>query len=60
LSVKIKTDDVFKIALIKELVSIASWENKTQLYIAIKDLANLSLRMYDDKLSEILFGYLEE
>lgn len=60
LSVKIKTDDDFKKALKKELIFIASWENKTQLYIALKDLANLSLRMYDDKLSKILFGYLDE
>ena len=60
LSVKINTDDDLKLALKGELISIASWENKTQLYLAVKDLANLSLRMYDDKLSEILFEYLEE
>jgi len=43
-----------------ELVSVAHWENPTQLYIALKDLANLSLTLYDDKLSDFLFEYLEQ
>lgn len=60
LTVKICTDNVFKEGLHNELIAIASWENKTQLYIAVKDLANLSLKLYDDKLSKLLFGYLEE
>ncbi|WP_179321129.1 DUF4365 domain-containing protein [Winogradskyella helgolandensis] len=60
MSVQINTENDFKRALKRDLISIASWENKTQLYIAVKDLASLSLRMYDDKLSELLFGYLEE
>lgn len=60
LSVNIAIKDDFKQALKSDLTSIASWENKTQLYIAVKDLANLSLTMYDEKLSEILFDYLGE
>ncbi|HTC01308.1 MAG TPA: hypothetical protein VK705_11565, partial [Ferruginibacter sp.] len=50
----------FVSGLEREIISIATWENSTQLYIAVRDLANLSLQLYDDKLSRILFDYLEE
>src|SRR5690606_28546254 len=32
--------------------------NATQLYIAVRDLANLSLKLYDGELSQLLFDYL--
>lgn len=58
LSVNVPVKNDFATGLKKELISIASWENKTQHYIAIRDLANLSLKLYDDKLSRLLFDYL--
>lgn len=58
LTVHLHFDSDFNNGLQSEIISIATWENKTQLYIALRDLANLSLRMYDDKLSQLLFDYL--
>ncbi len=58
LTVHLHLDSDFYTGLQREIISIATWENKTQLYIALRDLANLSLRMYDDKLSQLLFDYL--
>jgi len=58
LSVNIHRDNDFISGLESEIISIATWENETQLYIAVKDLAKLSLRLYDDKLSKVLFDYL--
>lgn len=58
LTVRIHKKSDFVSGLKREIVEIANWENKTQLYIALRDLANLSLRLYDDKLSQILFDYL--
>lgn len=60
LSVNIHSQNDFVIGLEREIISIATWENITQLYIAVRDLANLSLQLYDDKLSKLLFDYLEE
>jgi hypothetical protein len=60
LTVNIPIQNDFVSGLEKEIVSIATWENTTQLYIAVRDLANLSLQLYDDKLSKLLFDYLEE
>ncbi len=59
-SVKVDKKNDFTAGLKRELISIANWENSTQLYIAVRDLANLSLKLYDDKLSKMLFDYLEE
>ena len=60
LTVKVPVKNDFVLALNDEIISIASWENTTQLYITIRDLANLSLKLYDDRLSQFLFDYLEE
>ncbi|MBN3584826.1 DUF4365 domain-containing protein [Algoriphagus aestuarii] len=60
LSVKVDMRNDFRNGLKRELIQIASWENSTQLYIAVRDLANLSLKLYDDKLSKMLFDYLQE
>jgi hypothetical protein len=58
LAIRLPIDNDFVSSLEREMVSIANWENSTQLYIALQDLANLSLRLYDDDLSKILFEYL--
>jgi len=60
LTVHVHLDSDFSIGLKREIISIATWENTTQLYIALRDLANLSLRLYDDKLSQLLFDYLDQ
>ncbi|MEI6265835.1 MAG: DUF4365 domain-containing protein [Sphingobacteriia bacterium] len=60
LGVTIHNTSNFIIGLKREIILIATWENSTQLFIAVRDLANLSLQLYDDKLSLILFNYLEE
>jgi len=60
LTVHIHEKSDFVAGLENEIISIAAWENTTQLYIAVRDLANLSLKLYDDKLSQLLFDYLEE
>lgn len=60
MTVNIHHANDFVSGLEREIISIANWESKTQLYIAVKDLANLSLRLYDDKLSQLLFDYLRE
>lgn len=57
-TVHLHLDSDFCFGLQREIISIASWENTTQLYIALRDLANLSLRLYDDKLSQLLFDYI--
>ena len=59
LEISIHIKNELEIGLRNEIISIAAWENPTQLYIAINDLANLSLTLYDEKLSETLFTYLE-
>ncbi|HYV95302.1 MAG TPA: DUF4365 domain-containing protein [Chitinophagales bacterium] len=58
LTVRIPQSNDFVSGLEREIVSIATWENTTQLYIALRDLANLSLRLYDEPLSRLLFDYL--
>jgi hypothetical protein len=58
LTVRVHEKSDFVTGLDSEIISIALWENTTQLYIALRDLANLSLRLYDDKLSKYLFDYL--
>ncbi|MEX2410658.1 MAG: DUF4365 domain-containing protein [Candidatus Paceibacterota bacterium] len=60
LTVKINIQSDFISGLSSEIISIATWQNETQLYLAVKDLANLSLQLYDDKLSKLLFDYLGE
>ncbi|MGB3948426.1 MAG: DUF4365 domain-containing protein [Bacteroidia bacterium] len=60
ITVKIDEKESLQSGLKGNLISIAHWENSTQLYIALKDLANLSLRMYDDELSVFLFNYLDK
>lgn len=57
-SVYINEKSDFVAALKNDIIPIATWENGTQVYIGLKDLANLSLRMYNSELSELLFGYL--
>lgn len=42
-----------------ELPAIANWENRTQQYIALKDLAQLSLKLYDKELAGFLYLQLE-
>jgi hypothetical protein len=59
LAISINVNNTLKVGLNKDLISIATWENATQLYISIKDLANLSLRLYDSTLSQLLFDYLK-
>ena len=58
LTVRLHLDSDFCVGLKREIISIAAWENTTQLYIALRDLANLSLRLYDYKLSQLLFDYI--
>jgi len=58
LTVKIDVANDFVAGLEREIIPIATWENGTQLYIGLRDLANLSLRMYNSELSELLFNYL--
>ncbi|MCL2041315.1 MAG: DUF4365 domain-containing protein [Bacteroidales bacterium] len=59
LSVQVHINSDFVVGLQNEIISIATWENKTQLYIALRDLANLSLHLYNDVLAKLLFDYLE-
>lgn len=59
LSVQVYVNSEFITGLQNEIISIATWENHTQLYITLRDLANLSLRLYNDELSKLLFDYLE-
>lgn len=42
-----------------DIVAIANWENNTQLFISLRDLANLSVKLYNDQLARVLFSYLE-
>ena len=58
LTIQIPRQNDFIKGLQGELISIATWENRTQLYIALRDLANLSLSLYDEKLSQVLFDYI--
>lgn len=58
LTVRVPIKNDFTMGLSNEIASIASWENTTQLYIAVRDLANLSLKLYDDKIAQFLFDYL--
>ncbi|RZM23337.1 MAG: DUF4365 domain-containing protein, partial [Pedobacter sp.] len=58
ITVNIDEANDFASGLEREIIPISTWENGTQLYIALRDLANLSLRMYNSELSELLFGYL--
>lgn len=60
LTVRVPVKNDFVLGLSNEIISIASWENTTQLYITVRDLANLTLKLYDDKLSQFLFDYLGE
>jgi hypothetical protein len=60
ISIPVPLKNNFVIALDNEIVSIANWENTTQLYIALKDLANLSLQLYNSELSTTLFDCLEK
>ena len=58
LTIYIDETNDFIVGLEREIIPISTWENGTQLYIALRDLANLSLRMYNSELSELLFNYL--
>jgi len=58
LTVTINELNDFVSGLDSEIIPISTWENGTQLYIGLRDLANLSLRMYNSELSELLFNYL--
>jgi hypothetical protein len=60
LTINVNQINDFIYGLRHEIVSIATWKNKTQLFLAIRDLANLSLTLYNNKLSQILFDYLDE
>lgn len=60
LGVNIYLQNDFVSGLKHDLIAISKWENSTQKYIAVRDLANLSLKLYDDKLAQILFAYLKE
>ncbi|CAM4424224.1 MAG: hypothetical protein LEGION0403_FIIPPAGN_02730 [Legionella sp.] len=60
LSIKVSKSNDFANGLNKELISIASLENPTQLYLAVRDLANLSCGLFDDSLSQFLFDYLNK
>lgn len=60
ITVRIDVKESLESGLNGDLISIAHWENETQLYIGLKDLANLSLSMYDDELSTFLFKYLDK
>ena len=42
LTVNVHDQSDFLNGLEREIISIATWENTTQLYIAVRDLANLS------------------
>jgi hypothetical protein len=59
LEVNIHKSSLFSDRLANEIISIATWHNNTQKLITLFDLANLSVKLYDDKLSDILFEYIE-
>jgi hypothetical protein len=59
LTVNIPQNNSFRSMLTSELVTIANWENQMQKYIALKDLAQLSVRLYDQELANLLYKHLE-
>ncbi|MFO9099982.1 DUF4365 domain-containing protein [Legionella pneumophila] len=60
LSVKVPKDNDFINGLNDEIISIASLDNKTQFYMAVKELAHHPSVLHDDDLSQFLFNYLEK
>lgn len=58
LSVHIHFHQEFIRGLKGDIISIARWENLTQLSFAVSDLARLALRLNDETLSKLLFDYL--
>ncbi|RUR21902.1 DUF4365 domain-containing protein [Legionella qingyii] len=58
LSVKVPKDNDFINGLNNEIISIASLDNKTQFYMAVKELAHNPSVLHDDDLSQFLFNYL--
>ncbi|KYP13496.1 DUF4365 domain-containing protein [Flavihumibacter sp. CACIAM 22H1] len=59
IQINIHKHSLLKDDLNGQLISIATWENETQKLITLYDLANLSLKLYDDNLSSLLFTYIE-
>lgn len=59
LEIKIHNHSYLSKDLSGELIGIATWQNETQKLITLHDLAKLSLSLYDDKLADVLFGYIE-
>lgn len=60
LTVSFQNSSDLKCGLGNELITIANWQNRTQLFIAVKDLATLSLNLQDHKLSCFLMDYIGE
>lgn len=58
LGIKVPITDTLKIGLKTNLIEIAKWENHHQFYLAIKELANFSLKLSENKLTSILNDYL--
>jgi len=59
LGIKILASSTLKKGLNADLIDIAKFENPYQFYLAIKELAKLSSRFFEDELSQMLNKYLK-